>query len=267
VLSRTVEDTAAALDVLAVPDPRRWYVVPRAERPYAEAMLEDPKPLKIGVFRRPGLPVPVEEEGLTAVLRAAGLLSALGHHVFEISLPDFDQELIERLFTSMWIASHGDFPGIDFAKTEPLTQALHERARQFTVPMVFDLIAQMQQLTARCIEPWVSGEVDVVITPTTPSGPPPIGWLFEDEANDPMSVLFRAYHHAGFTSTYNMFGLPAISLPMHMREDGLPGGVQFVGGPRADWMLLQLAGQVERAEPWRDRVPAMVSDALGAQSA
>jgi amidase len=103
----------------------------------------------------------------------------------------------------------------------------------------------------------VSGEIDVLITPATPSGPPPIGWLFEEEDTDPMSVLLRAYNHAGFTSTFNMFGLPAISLPLHMRADGVPHGVQFVAGPRADWELLQVAAQVERAAPWRDRVPPM----------
>lgn len=264
VLSRTVADTAAALDVLAVPDDRRWYVVPGPERPFAEAVHSDPRRLRIGVFRQPGLPVPVEDEALSAVGDAADLLRALGHDVFEVVLPGFDQELIERLFTSIWTASHGEFPGIDFARTEPLTRELHRRAKEFTVPQVFDLIAQMQQLTARCVEPWVGGEVDVVITPTTPSGPPPIGWLFEDEESDPMSVLYRAYHHAGFTSTFNMFGLPAISLPLHMRGDGLPGGVQFVGGPRADWQLLQLAAQVERAAPWRDRVPALAADVEGA---
>ncbi len=257
VLSRTVADTAAALDVSAVVDNRRWYGVPAPQRPFVESGRQDPAPKRVGVFRRPGLPVPVEDEALAAVTGAADLLGGLGHEVVDIELPGFDQELLERLFTTMWIASHGDFPGVEFDKTEPLTRELHRRAQRLTVPVVFDVIAQMQRVTARCLQPWISGEVDVIITPTTPSGPPPIGWLFEDVEHDPMSVLFRAYHHAGFTSTYNMFGLPAITLPLHMRADGLPGGVQFVGGPHADWQLLQLAAQVERAAPWHDRVPPM----------
>jgi amidase len=260
-LSRTVADTAATLDVLAVVDDRRWYVVPAPARPFAEAVQRDPARKRIGVFRRPGLPVPVEAEALAAADGAAELLGSLGHDVFEVELPGFDQELIGELFTTIWIASHGDFPGIDFARTEPLTQELHRRAQQISVPMVFDVIAQMQRLTARCIEPWLTGEVDFVITPTTPSGPPQIGWLFEDVDADPMSVLLRAYHHAGFTSTFNMFGLPAITLPLHVRADGLPGGVQLVGAPRADWELLQLAAQVERAAPWRDRVPVLALSA------
>jgi amidase len=257
VLSRTVADTAAALDVLAVPDDRRWYVVPAPQRPFLHAVAGDPPPRRIGVLRRPGLPVPVEIEALRAVDEAAALLGNLGHDVFEFELPGFDQDRIERLFTTIWIASHGDFAGIDFDRTEPLTRELHRRAQDLTPAAVLDAIAQMQQLTAECLGPWVEGRVDAVITPTTPAGPPPIGWLFENEQTDPMSVLFRAYHHAGFTSTFNMFGLPAITLPLHMRADGLPGGVQLVAGPRADWDLLQLAAQVERAAPWRDRVPAL----------
>lgn len=257
VLSRTVADTAAALDVLAVQDPRRWYVLPDPEQPFIRAVDRDPQPRRIGVLRVPGLPVPVEDEALLAVDGAAKLLADLGHEVFEVDLPGYDPERIERLFTTIWIASHGDFPGIDFEHTEPLTRELHRRAQSLSVPEVLDAIAQMQQVTATCLQPWTEGRLDTVITPTTPAGPPPIGWLFEDQESDPMSVLFRAYNHAGFTSTFNMFGLPAITLPLHMRADGVPGGVQFVGGPRADWDLLQLAAQVERAAPWRERVPPL----------
>ena len=54
-----------------------------------------------------------------------------------------------------------------------------------------------------------------------------------------------------------MCGLRAICVALANRGDGMPRGVQFVGGPRADWALLQLAGQVERAAPWHDRVPPM----------
>lgn len=257
VLSRTVADTAAALDVLTVVDPRRWYVVPAPERPFAEAVAADPRQLRIGVFRRPGFPVPVEAEGLAAVDGAADLLTGLGHDVVEIELPGYDQDLFQELFTTVWIASHGDFPGVDFERTEPLTRELHRRAQEIPVSAVFDVIARMQRLTATCIEPWVSGEIDALITPATPAGPPPIGWLFEDVEHDPMSVLYRAYNHAGFTAPFNMFGLPAISLPLHQRGDGVPHGVQFVGQPRGDWDLLRLAAQVERAAPWRDRVPAL----------
>ncbi|MDV3219885.1 amidase [Intrasporangium sp.] len=257
VLSRTVADTAAALDILSVQDPRRWYVLPAPGRPFADAVTEDPAPQRIGVLRRPGLPVPVEDEAMRAVDAAAALLSDLGHKVFEVDLPGFDPELIERLFTTIWIASHGAFPGVDFERTEPLTRELHRRAAQLSVPAVVEAVAAMQRVTAQCLTPWSEGRLDALITPTTPSGPPPIGWLFEEVEVDPMSVLFRAYHHAGFTSTFNMFGLPAISLPLHVRADGLPGGVQFVGAPRADWELLQLAGQVERAAPWHQRVPVL----------
>jgi amidase len=256
VVSRTVADTAAALDVLAVPDDRRWYDVAPPELPFAAAVAREPGRLRIGVHRRPAFPVDADAGALSAVDQAAALLSSMGHDVVDLDL-GIDHDLFEHLFVTTWIASHGTLPGVDLDRVEPLTREMHRQAQQLSTATVFEVIAAMQHLTARCVEPWVTGVVDVVITPTTPTGPPPIGWLFEDEAADPMSVLRRAYHHAGFTAPFNMFGLPAISLPLATRADGMPQGVQFVGAPRADWALLQLAGQVERAAPWHDRVPPM----------
>ena len=262
---RTVADAAATLDIQAVIDERRWYVTPPPPAPFLRALDTDPAPLRIGVVRRPGFPVEADTESLAAVDAAGRLLESLGHHVVEIDL-GCDQELFEYLFITTWVASHGTLPGVDLELVEPLARELHRRAQELPPATVWAVLDGMQRLTAQCVQPWVSGTVDVVITPTTPTGPPPIGWLFEEVDADPMSVLRRAYHHAGFTAPFNMFGLPAISLPLHMRSDGLPQGVQFVGGPRADWALLQLAGQVERAAPWRTRVPAMAWEGVESAS-
>jgi amidase len=57
------------------------------------------------------------------------------------------------------------------------------------------------------------------------------------------------------TSLWNVTGLPAISLPVHQSPGSLPVGVQLVGGPWQDGVLLQVAAQVERALPWADRRP------------
>lgn len=258
---RTVADVAATLDIQSVVDERRWYICPPPSAPFLQALDTDPKQMRIGVVRRPGFPVEADADSLAAVDEAARMLEGLGHVVEEVEL-GYDQLLFERLFITTWVASHGSLPGVDLTRVEPLAREMHRRAQELPPETIWNVINEMQQLTAKCVQPWVTGTVDIVITPTTPSGPPPIGWLFEEAESDPMSVLRKAYHHAGFTALFNMFGLPAVSLPLHMRRDGLPQGVQFVGGPRADWELLQLAAQVERAVPWRARVPQLALEGI-----
>lgn len=67
----------------------------------------------------------------------------------------------------------------------------------------------------------------------------------------------QVFQMAVLTSGFNMTGQPAISLPTHVSPDGLPVGVQLVGGPWEEGLLLRVAAQLEQAVPWRDRRPAL----------
>jgi amidase len=263
VLSRTVADTAACLDILSAHDPRRWYSIEPPPGRFVEALQSEPTRRRIGRMLRPAFDVPVDPEGIAGVDAAGELLTALGHEVVDIEWPGLDQQLFEHLFVTAWISFHGDMSDTDLAKVEPLTAEMHRQALDMRPDVIASVLDGMQEMSARCIDPWVDGEIDFMMTPTTPAGPPRIGWLFEDVDVDPMSVLRRAYHHAGFTAIVNMLGLPAVSLPLHMRPDGLPQGVQFIGAPRADWAVLQLAGQIERAAPWHDRIPPLACSSTG----
>jgi amidase len=60
-----------------------------------------------------------------------------------------------------------------------------------------------------------------------------------------------------YTAQFNMTGQPAISLPIHTSKDGLPMGVQFVGAPYREDVLIRLAAQIESAAPWASRQPAV----------
>jgi amidase len=58
-----------------------------------------------------------------------------------------------------------------------------------------------------------------------------------------------------FTPAWNIAGLPAISLPLHMSADGMPIGMQFVAAYGREDILLRLASQLEQAAPWSSRHP------------
>jgi amidase len=63
--------------------------------------------------------------------------------------------------------------------------------------------------------------------------------------------------HVPFTQLSNLTGTPSMSVPLYWTADGLPLGVQFVGPFGSEDRLLQLAHQLEQAQPWFDRLPAL----------
>jgi amidase len=101
-------------------------------------------------------------------------------------------------------------------------------------------------------------EYDVLLTPTLPRPPADLGTY---NANDPdldaAGWLRHISSFAAFTPLFNMTGQPAISLPLHHGEAGLPIGSQFVGRFGDEATLFRLAGQLEQAQPWIDRRPAI----------
>ena len=94
---------------------------------------------------------------------------------------------------------------------------------------------------------------DIVLCPVTTDVARPIGWYGDDPAED----FERQKRYSAFTSVYNVSGQPAISVPLHTSSDGLPIGMMLVGRPADEWTVLSVAAQLERAEPWRGRVPAI----------
>jgi amidase len=92
---------------------------------------------------------------------------------------------------------------------------------------------------------------DVLVTPTLAGPPPKIGALSGDDSMERIREIMQ------YTAQFNMTGQPAISLPLHMSASGLPMGVQFVGAPYREDVLLRLAAQLEAAAPWSGRRPAV----------
>jgi amidase len=94
---------------------------------------------------------------------------------------------------------------------------------------------------------------DVVLTPVTTMTPRPLGWF--DADGDGAADFARQVRYAAFPALYNVTGQPAVSVPLHWTDDGLPVGTMLVGRPADEATLIALSAQLEEARPWAHRHP------------
>jgi amidase len=95
-----------------------------------------------------------------------------------------------------------------------------------------------------------------MILSTTLAGPPPrLGYF--DQNGDVQTFTERVMEYLSLTPLHNATGTPAMSVPLHWTADGLPVGVHFAARYGEEATLLALAAELETAQPWFDRVPAL----------
>jgi len=253
-VTRTVADTALALDVAATFDPGAWYNAPAPERPFGQEVGRDPGRLRIAFTSRAPTEVPVAAECSAAVEKTARLLEAAGHDVFE-GEPDWPETSeIMPSFMVVWNTGSVYFEVDDWTKIEPLNAALRAQAAQMDSLTYVRGLLHLQILSRRLVAGW-GRDFDLLLTPTLAVEPPRIGELWEGCEADPAMPLLKAGAMCPFTPLFNVSGQPAISLPMHWSTSGLPIGVQLVGKPWGEAELLRVSAQLESAAPWRDRRP------------
>jgi amidase len=246
-LARTVRDAALLLDVMTGSEPGDRFTLPLPDRPFTEQLDEPPGRLRIAVTATSPAEHPVDPACRAALDNAAALLASLGHEVDEATPPWRDPEL-PSAFGHVWRPLPAIYNVEDESLLTPLNRDMIERARATPSP-VFVAASQRLQLTARAVLRFWA-EYDVVLTPTLAVPPVPIGWLFEsEEARRSLGLPFTP-----FTSIANVTGQPAMSVPLYWDGD-LPIGVQLIGPPEGDGLLLRLAAQLEEARPWAGRRP------------
>ncbi len=250
-LTRTVEDAAHLLDVIAGYEPGDpWWTAPPG-RPFAETTPDPPRRLRIAVTSAPPIDVPVAAECVAALGEAAALLAELGHDVQEGS-PAWHEPDLFHTFIEVWQVGP-TLHQVDESLMTPLNRGLAESARTSSAADYARAVARLQMLARRIVSFW--NDVDVVLTPTLALPPVPIGW--QDAVVGAIEQLLRNTEFTPFTAVANLTGLPAMSLPLHWSEAGLPIGVQAIGPPGGDALLLALAAEIEAARPWADRRPPL----------
>ncbi|MFD1535474.1 amidase [Nonomuraea guangzhouensis] len=253
VLTRTVLDTAAILDVLAAAPRPTWYAPPRPDVPFRQRAERDPNRLRIGINLQPAFPAQVHPAAAALARRAADLLADLGHEVVEQDVPGLDPDWFTPRFDILYATGSADCAVVDESAVEPLNRTLRQAARDTDSLTYVTAILEFQLRSAEMYQAWDA--VDVLLTPTNPVLAPRVGSLWEGQDADPWAPLRRAEETASLTVLANMLGLPAISVPLVEQPGGLPLGVQLIGGRWQDGTVLALAGQLERAHPWRHRRP------------
>jgi amidase len=267
VLSRTVAETAALLDLLAGPEPGDASWAPPPPEPFAVAAAREPGPLRIGLTLTPPLTeIEVDPIAARATREAAELLAELGHEVEEIQAPWAIPGVFD-LFAGAFgpavastIVLAGTLSGRDpaAADMERLSWYLWERASKLGAAHFLALSGQLQALGRLFVT--ATSAYDAVLTPSLALRPRPLGELNGDN-EDPAETFRRSGEFTPFTAVANASGQPAISLPFAHGEDGLPVGVHLFGRPIEEGPLLALAAQIESARPWADRRPELVATA------
>jgi amidase len=193
----------------------------------------------------------VHESALEAFEDASALLASLGHELVDIAKP-LPLEAVPH-FELVWAAGAAGIPipPEREADLRPLTRWLREKGRTVTAKELQDALDLMSDHAQRALA--ATADVDIVLTPTLADVPAPVGGIRDDD--DPAADFEAQKRFTPYTSPYNMTGQPAVSLPLHWTAEGLPVGVQLVGRPLQEQVLLDLAFQVEQARPWVHRHP------------
>ena len=259
VLTRSVTDTAAALDVLARHDPAAWWSPPATREPFADAAARTaPARLRIGVLSRsPVDGIRVDPACAAAATIAARALESAGHQVIDdpLPLPPAD-ELMAALLT-VWHTGGAGVPLADPGRVEPRDRALREAARATSSWAYVEAVQKTQHLSRRIVDAFV-GRYDLLVTPTMACLPPAVGAWRPGTEDDPLRAMLNSYPMGVFTALFNVTGQPAISVPVHHDDaSGLPVGVQLVAAPWREDLLLQAARALELAHPWAARRPAI----------
>jgi amidase len=259
-ITRTVRDSAVLLDIEDGHVPGDPYWLPLPDGSFVDEVGRDSGRLRIGWTAKPTLDVPVDEECATAVRETATLLESLDHEVEEAS-PTFDPEVLVGPLVTVWaVGNLADSSFCERVLGRPLredeleitTRELVEYGRTRTALDLSEAVEALGE-AARAIAPFFE-RYDAWLTPTLARRPEPLGVLNQSQGGAVEYWRFDCSFNP-WNPAANITGHPAMSVPLHWTDDGIPIGSLFTGRYGDEATLFRLAGQLERARPWADRLP------------
>ncbi len=279
VVTRSVRDSAAFLDLLAGAAPGDPYAAPAQVRPFLAEVGAPPGRLRVALTTESFFGHGTDPECEVAAREAGRLLQSLGHEVEE-ARPPFDRERMVRAYVHVVAAGvaatvdevarrTGRTPGPE--TLEPETLGLAAGGRSLKANELVEDLEAMRRM-ARQVAAFQE-RFDLILTPTVAQPPVKVGSL-QPKGSEVLGLrvatalgwrvvldqLFkqvgdRSFDATGFTMPFNQTGQPAISLPLHWTAAGLPVGVQLAARYGEEATLFRVAAQLEQARPWAERRP------------
>ncbi len=237
-LATTVADAAAGFAVLAGRGQQR---------------LVEPSRLRVAVsLRSPVQGVHADAANRDAVATAAKLLVGAGHDAVTAD-PVYPMKLGLHTLAA-WCAGvyrDAEAAGLEFTGLQPRTRR-HISLGAWFWRHGYVRAEHRADWRRRCVQFFTDGSFDLMLTPAL-AAPPPAAthWAGRSWVANVLACL----RYAPFAAPWNIAGFPAVVVPVGSRPDGLPTGVQLVGPPGSELLLLAVAGQFELAAPWPRHAP------------
>jgi amidase len=266
VLSVTVRDTAAAMDMIRGCVPGAPYAAPPKTGSYLDVVRETTvRPLRVGILREGWNGIGIAPECDAAVNHTASLLDALGHDVFEARLPVIDYDgfvqahgtilasnIVVAVDTRLKVLGRALRDG----DIEPVILDGYRVGKGLAAAAYVESVARLHAV-GRAFAAAMAG-FDVLLTPTLTQLPCKLDYMALNNADnlDFRAFRERASTYATFLAVINGSGQPAVSLPLSWTEEGLPVATQLIGHFGREDTLLALSAQLERVAPWAGRRPA-----------
>ena len=263
VITRSVRDSAAMLDQLQSAPADSWAHLKPPQSPYLDEIGRESRKLKIAFSTDSPSGKAVHPECVAAVHKTIQLCQDRGHSLEETA-PNYDWALFAHAFEDQWALNlkfgidqlekiSGRLAGPDTLEQSTLLALAHARSlTQERISTSLHSLYQIARHTELFFNDW-----DVFISPSCLTPAPPIGAL-NGNAESLTGGQWFEHYFAGFVPylpIFNLSGQPAMSVPIHHSDDGLPVGVHCVARFGAEKTLIQLASQLEEAAPWAQRHP------------